>query len=235
MSWGGLNRALTAWRTAVMKRFPDKDTASDGARADAAHGSTSQHQADADSTVDAYDMDVNVLAGSPPASGTRDERRLVETMKLDFEQDPHARGQLWIHQREIANRDRDNWREREYDGPNPHDKHVHWESRQSHEDDGREWPMPHTDALLRELNGDDVDPADRKAIAKEVVEAQRLALVDDDNGNGLGFQARRVPWAYPMPTTANPDRMMVGAITDMEERLSRIEAALGRLEQASPA
>jgi hypothetical protein len=154
MSWGGLNNALTAWRNAVMARFPDKDTASDGARADAAHGSTSQHQEDADSTVDAYDMDVN-LFDAAPESGSLAERRLIEAMKIDFEQDPHGRGHLWIHQREISSREIGPWSERNYSGSNPHDKHVHWESRQSREDDGRTWPMPHTDAVLRDLRGED--------------------------------------------------------------------------------
>jgi len=154
MSWGGLNNALTAWRNAVMARFPDKDASSDGARADAAHGSNSQHQADSDGTVDAYDMDVNLLRGTP-ASGTADERRLIEAMKLDFEQDPHGRPRLWIHQREIANEGIGPWSERHYTGSNPHDKHVHWECIQAREDDGRTWPMPHTDRVLREMRGDD--------------------------------------------------------------------------------
>jgi hypothetical protein len=153
MSWGGLNNALTAWRNAVMRRFPNKDTESDGARADAVHGSTSQHQEDEDGTTDAYDMDVNVL-DSGQQKGSVTERALIEAMKLDFEQDPHGRSLLWIHQREIANATIGAWREREYGGA-AHDRHVHWESRQAREDDGREWPMPHTDRLLRELRGDD--------------------------------------------------------------------------------
>lgn len=154
MSWGGLNNALTAWRTAVMLRFPGKDTASDGARADAAHSAMSQHQADADGTVDAYDCDDDLRCPQAPA-GSAAERRLQEAMKLDFEQDPHGRGKLWIHNRKIANRDVDDWLERSYGGQNPHDKHIHFESRQAREDDGRTWPMPHTDAVLRGLRGDD--------------------------------------------------------------------------------
>jgi hypothetical protein len=154
MSWGGLNNALTAWRNAIMARFPDKDASSDGARADQAHGSNSQHQADSDGTVDAYDMDVNLL-DSGAETGSPTERRLVEAMKLDFEQDPHDRPRLWIHQREIANEGIGPWSERGYTGFNPHDKHVHWECLQAREDDGREWPMPHTDRLLRELRGED--------------------------------------------------------------------------------
>lgn len=153
MSWGGLNPALTSWRGSINLRFPKRGTLSDGGYADKVHGSTSQHQPDKDGTVDAFDMDVNVLGSASPA-GTAEERRIVEALKLDFEQDPHGRGQLWIHNREIANADIDNWRERGYGGPSPHVEHCHWESRQSRETDGRPWPMPHTDALLAELESD---------------------------------------------------------------------------------
>jgi hypothetical protein len=148
MPWGGLNPALTAWRTGIQQRFPHRGTASDGGYADALHGSASQHQADADGTVDAYDMDVNLLGSDDPA-GSATERRLIEALKLDFEAD--GRGQLWIHQRELANRDVGTWQERPYDGANPHDRHVHWQSRQATERDDRPWKFTHTDALLREL------------------------------------------------------------------------------------
>ncbi len=179
MSWGGLNNALTAWRNAVMARFPSKDTASDGARADAAHGSNSQHQEDSDGTVDAYDMDVNLLRGDV-SSGTPEERRLIEAMKLDFEQDPHGRSRLWIHQREIANRDIGPWSERGYSGANPHDKHVHWESLQAREDDGRTWPMPNTDRVLREMRGEEeVDAAEFFASAARGVDGGADATAAD--------------------------------------------------------
>ena len=158
-SWGGLNKALTAWRNAIERRLGAiRGRASDGARADAAHGSTSQHQEDGDGTVDAFDMDVNVL-GSKTSTGTPAELRIVEAMKLDFEQDPHKRGQLWIHAREIANKDRDDWRERDYTGKSPHTEHGHWESDQDREDIGAEWPMPNTDRVLRELGVGNPNPA----------------------------------------------------------------------------
>lgn len=150
-TWGGLNNALTAWRNAIELRLGKiRGRASDGARADAAHGSNSQHQEDSDGTVDAFDMDKNVL-GSSVSTGTATEKRVVEAMKLDFEQDPHGRGQLWISDREIANKDRDDWEERGYTGKSPHTEHTHWESDQANEDNGRTWPMPNTDRVLREL------------------------------------------------------------------------------------
>jgi hypothetical protein len=191
VSWGGLNNALTAWRNAVMARFPDKDSSSDGARADAAHGSNSQHQEDADGTVDAYDMDVNLLRGTP-ASGTPEERRLIEAMKLDFEQDPHGRGRLWIHQREIANEGIGPWSERPYSGWNPHDKHVHWESLQAREDDGRTWPMPHTDRVLREMRGEEeVDAAEFMAsVARGVKGGPDATGADRTNRNNFASGVR---------------------------------------------
>lgn len=149
-NWGGLNPALTAWRNGINRRLPGRDTRTDGARADKAHGSKSQHQEDADGTVDAFDQDINVLKSSV-STGSAPEDRIIDAMKLDFEQDPHGRGQLWIEDREIANADVDDWAERAYSGDSPHTEHIHWQSRQSKEHIGADWPMPHLDALLREL------------------------------------------------------------------------------------
>lgn len=147
-AWGGLNPALTAWRNGINALFPGRGTASDGGYADADHGSSSEHQPDSDGSVDAFDMDVNLLASSN-AQGSEDERALVEALKKDFEAD--SRSQLWIHQREIANRDVDNWSERYYGGSNPHDKHVHWQSRQSKETGGQAWKMTNTERCLSDL------------------------------------------------------------------------------------
>ena len=149
-TWGGLNPALTSWRNGINRRLPGRDTRTDGARADQAHGSKSQHQEDADGTVDAFDQDINVLMSSV-STGSAPEDRIIDAMKLDFEQDPHRRGQLWIEDREIANADVDDWAERAYSGDSPHTEHIHWQSRQSKEHIGADWPMPHLDALLREL------------------------------------------------------------------------------------
>lgn len=224
MSWGGLNRALTAWRNAVERRFPGRGRASDGARADAAHGSTSQHQEDSDGTVDAFDMDVNLLDSGEP-SGTSAERRLIEAMKLDFERDPRSRGQLWIHQREIANRDIGNWRKRAYGGQSPHDKHVHWESRQSREDDGSEWPMPHTDALLREMRGDDVNQQELEAAVRKVLQ--------EEMKNGAVTRERVEQATVSYAGGPFPDGRSLGHIlNDTYEAVQRLEGAVQRLEAA---
>jgi hypothetical protein len=164
VSWGGLNPALTSFRAGILARFPHRGSASDGGVADGAHSATSQHQRDADGTVDAFDCDVNWFGSSDP-DGNAAEDRISEAVKRDFEDDPRA--QLWIHQREIANSDIGGWRERGYGGSNPHDKHIHFETRQSRERDGRPWAMPRTDALI---GWDDVTPADIEKIAKRTAE-----------------------------------------------------------------
>jgi hypothetical protein len=175
MTWGGLNPALTAWRNAINTRFPGRDIRTDGGYADKVHGSTSQHQPDADGTVDAFDMDVN-LQRSSTSIGTTEERRLIEAMKLDFERD--RRAYLWIHNREIANQDIGDWRERAYAGDSPHTEHVHWQSEQAYEKDGSAWSMPNTDALLRELNGEDDDMLVKKGDTGEEVRLWQYLLTE---------------------------------------------------------
>lgn len=149
-TWGGLNPALTVWRENILRRFKKRGSASDGGVADAAHSATSQHQRDTDGTVDAFDCDVNWLGSSDP-DGNALEDRISEAVKLDFENDPHGRGNLWIHNREIANHAIGDWRERDYTGPSPHTAHIHFETIQARERDTRPWPMPRTDALLEEI------------------------------------------------------------------------------------
>lgn len=185
-NWGGLNPALNAWRNGINRRLSGRDFRTDGARADKNHGSTSQHQEDADGTVDAFDMDTNLLASSTP-TGTATERRLIDAMKLDFEQDPHGRGYLWIANREIASADVGNWAERAYSGDSPHTEHVHWQSRQSREHIGSDWPMPHLDAALRELGlGGEGDMLVRKGDTGEDVKFWQYVLGDLGYGATIG-------------------------------------------------
>lgn len=157
MSWGGLNPALTAWRDGIVVRFPNRGSQSDGARADKNHSETSQHQEDADGTVDAYDGDVNYLGSSVPA-GTPDEQRILAALKADFEDDPRAL--LWISNHQIANADRNDWHRYGYSGDSDHTEHTHFQSRQSRERDGSPWKFTRTDALLREMEDQDMPSVD---------------------------------------------------------------------------
>ena len=156
MNWGGLNNALAAWRRGINALLPGRSTRSDGGRADSNHASTSEHQGDADGTVDAFDEDRNYL-GSSDQDGNADEDRIKAALDKDFMAD--SRAHLIITDRTIRNDEIGNWKVRPYGGSSPHTEHTHRQAHQSTEDDGRPWKFPHTEALLRELRGDDDMPS----------------------------------------------------------------------------
>lgn len=149
-NWGGLNNALASWRTGLNALLPKRSTRSDGARADGAHSSTSEHQPDSDGTVDAFDEDRNFL-GSSDQDGSATEDRIKAALDRDFMAD--SRAHLIISDRKIANDQIGNWKWRPYGGASPHTEHTHRQVHQSKEDDGRPWAFTHTRALLRELEG----------------------------------------------------------------------------------
>lgn len=156
-NWGGLNNALASWRRGLNDLLPKRSTRSDGGRADSNHASTSQHQPDADGTVDAFDEDPNYL-GSTDQDGNTAEDRIKVALDADFMADP--RWQLIISDRKIRNPDIRNGAARDYTGDSPHTEHTHRQVRQSLEDDGRAWKFTHTKAVLREIQeANDVTPA----------------------------------------------------------------------------
>lgn len=130
MAWF-LNRALSTLRAEVNARWPDRDKTSDGTIGDAAHqGTASSHNPDADGSVDAFDMDVELNGPGRPYAAD------VERVKAAFEKHPAAR--YWIHNRQIATRTT-NWLREPYYGANPHDKHVHFNTREGYEDSTQPW------------------------------------------------------------------------------------------------
>ncbi|GAA1854675.1 hypothetical protein [Asanoa iriomotensis] len=143
MAWF-LNPALTRFRDEVNRRWPRRDKTSDGTIGDTAHQATnSDHNPDSDGSVDAWDMDVDGVD--------------VAACKRAFQ--AHVAAYYWIHNDRICFRD-EGWQPRSYAyaGPNRnrHDKHVHWNSRQSHERSTKPWFT-------------EVDVADADEIATEVI------------------------------------------------------------------
>lgn len=124
-----LNRALTNFRNAVNAAYPNRDKASDGTIGDEAHQNTSSdHNPDADGSVDAWDMDVDLRSGNDAAA--------IEALKRVFQAHPSSR--YWIHNRVICSRST-GWRREPYTGSNPHDKHVHWNTREAYENSSAPW------------------------------------------------------------------------------------------------
>lgn len=130
-----VNRALTNFRNAVNAKYPRRDTGTDGTKGDRAHAATtSDHNPDPDGSVDAWDMDVDLNGVGQPYAAD------VEALKRVFQ--AHESAQYWIHNDVICSR-KDGWKRRSYayagPGRNRHGKHVHWNTRQSHENSNAPW------------------------------------------------------------------------------------------------
>lgn len=130
MAWY-LNTALTNFRNAVNAAYPNRDKTSDGTVGDESHQQgISDHNPDPDGSVDAWDMDVDLRVPNVAAE--------LEHLKAVFQ--AHESSKYWIHNRQIASRDW-GWTRKPYEGPNPHDKHVHWNTRTSHENSTDPWSL----------------------------------------------------------------------------------------------
>lgn len=178
-----LNRFLTSWRTALNSRYPKRGKASDGSLGDAAHAATdSEHNKDADGSVDAIDVDVN-LFGSSNDTGTDAEIAEMRKVLKEFQAQPQA--QLWIFRRQIANRDIGPWKVRPYNGKNAHDHHAHMQSRSALENQPFKGKL---DGVI-EPNTSSVGRLGQRTLRKgntgaDVADLQRRLGVDDDGKFG---------------------------------------------------
>lgn len=143
MAWY-LNNALTTMRGEVNARWPTRDKDSDGTIGDEAHqGTSSDHNPDPDGSVDAWDMDINLYgpSGGKPSSD-------LEFLKSRFQ--AHESSKYWIHDRIICSRST-GWARENYTGPNPHDKHIHWNTRPDYEDSTKPWGIKETPVTTAEM------------------------------------------------------------------------------------
>jgi hypothetical protein len=146
MAWY-LNPALTNFRNAVNAKYPGRDKGTDGTIGDRAHaGTNSDHNPDSDGSVDAWDMDVDLNGVGKPYTAD------VERLKAVFQE--HESSQYWIHNGQIASRST-GWQRRRYTGSNRHDKHVHWNTRSSHENSNAPWVLTPPPATTSTPQGDD--------------------------------------------------------------------------------
>jgi hypothetical protein len=149
-----LNPALTAFRNAVDVAYPNRDKASDGTIGNEAHQATvSDHNPDIDGSVDAWDMDVELNGRNRPFSVD------VEYLKTVFQS--HESAQYWIHAGQIASRSW-GWARRAYTGPNPHDGHVHWNTRSSHENSAQSWKV------AMPLTAEDIESVSYRTVTRNV-------------------------------------------------------------------
>ncbi|MEV4622888.1 hypothetical protein AB0J74_29770 [Asanoa sp. NPDC049573] len=123
MAWF-LNPALTRFRNEVDSRWPRRDRTSDGTIGDLAHQATSSdHNPDRDGSVDAWDMDVD---------GVDVQKVIAAALK-------HESIQYVIYNRRITSRSWGLGTWRPYTGPSPHTEHVHFNTRESHENSTKPW------------------------------------------------------------------------------------------------
>lgn len=204
MAWY-LNRALTNFRKEVNSRWPKRDKTSDGTIGDAAHAKTSSdHNPDKDGSVDAWDMDVDGVD--------------VQACIRAFE--AHESSKYWIYNDQISFRS-EGWKPRSYAyvGPNRnrHTKHVHFNTRESHENSNKPWfkedDMPLSDSDVARI----ANKVWQATFGPELA-GQKLAQIDE--------RAEKIEAAVNKLMATPP-----GSVTISDEQLKRVlRELLGELD-----
>lgn len=129
-----LVRSLEVLRAQVDTRWPQRSKASDGWIGDAAHqGRKSDHNPEADGTVDALDITHD------PAGGC-DCGRIAAAIRAS--RDPRV--DYIIFNRQICSSSVEPWKWRPYNGSNPHTTHMHISVLDGRQDDISPWSIEDT-------------------------------------------------------------------------------------------
>lgn len=177
MAWF-LNPALTAFRNEVNAAYPRRDKGSDGTIGDPAHAArTSDHNPDADGSVDAWDMDVELNGRGIPFLVD------VELLKKLFQ--AHESSSYWIHNDQIASRS-EGWVRKSYAyaGPdrNRHTQHVHWNTRSAFENSTKPWGVEEQD--MTPLESKRLEAIDARVAAILSMKTQHQSSWSDVNPTG---------------------------------------------------
>jgi hypothetical protein len=171
MAWF-LNPALTRFRNEVDSRWPRRDKTSDGTIGDLAHQATSSdHNPDRDGSVDAWDMDVD---------GVDVQKVIAAALK-------HESIQYVIYNRRITSRSWGLGTWRPYTGTSPHTEHVHFNTRESHENSGKPW-FTEEDDMFEAKDRDALTSANYRVYGLY----QDLDVVDFTITNGRKFHERNL-------------------------------------------